>query len=62
MVMKPIIAYKRLRLSYIHSMSATCFGRTCDHPQGGALQRIYLKTFEPVWLYIYIYIYIYIKI
>jgi len=36
---------KSLKLYYIHSKPATCFGRTCDHPQGGALRRIYYKSF-----------------
>jgi len=29
MVMIPTNAYKRLRVSYIHSKPPTCFGRTC---------------------------------
>jgi len=46
MVMKPTESYKRLRVSYImlhykHSMPTTCFGHSCGHLQGSALQRIY---------------------
>jgi hypothetical protein len=37
-------AYKHLRVSYIHGMSPTCFGYTCGHPQGGALQKTYHKN------------------
>ena len=44
MVMKPENAYKRLRVSYIHSMPTTCFGHSCGHPRRGALQEVYYKT------------------
>ena len=32
-------------LYYIRSLSPTCFGHTCGHSQGGALQRIYYRNF-----------------
>ena len=44
MIMKPKHAYKRLRVSYIHSMPTTCFGHGCGHPRGGAIQGVDYKT------------------
>ena len=38
------IHIKRSQLYYVHSKAATCFGRTCVHPQGDTLQRLYYKT------------------
>ena len=50
MMMKSANAYKCLRVFYnilytIHSMPSTCFACTCGHPQVGALQTTYYKTF-----------------
>jgi len=37
-----------LKLSYFkHNIPPISFDRSCDHPEGGALQRIYYKIFEP---------------
>ena len=44
MAMKPKNAYKRLRVSYIHSMPTACFGHCCGHPRGGALRGLNYKT------------------
>ena len=47
--MKLTNAYKSLSvplvmLCFIHSMPPTCFGYTCVHPHGGALQTIGYKN------------------
>ena len=40
-ISKPINAHKYMKVYDTHCISATCFGHSCGHPQGGALQSIY---------------------
>jgi len=37
---KPTNAHKCMTVYYIRRIAATCFGHSCGHVQGGALQRI----------------------
>jgi len=41
---KCISAYNSI-LYYEYGMPPTCFGQSCGHSQGAALQRIYYKSF-----------------
>ena len=44
-------AHKNIKVYYIHRIPPTCFGQSCGHLQGGALQSIhkskYCRYFEP---------------
>jgi hypothetical protein len=39
-ISKPTNARKCIKVYYTHHTPPTCFGHSCGHPQGGALQRI----------------------
>jgi len=39
MISKQTDAYKCMNVCYAHRIIPTCFGHSCGHLQGGALQR-----------------------
>jgi hypothetical protein len=40
MIAKPRNARKCMKVYYKHIIPPTCFGHSCGHPEGGALQRM----------------------
>lgn len=50
MVSKPTNTQKCIKVTYKHSMPPTCYGHSCGHPKGEALQRIDMsRYYEGLW-------------
>jgi hypothetical protein len=65
MVAKPTITHKCKDVYYKHSIPPTCFGHSCGHPKGDALQKMdtsrYCKKFVEQCTYVtYILLYAFV--